>query len=93
VGPTTPVAWAVDLAQPGRTQAPPLPSKPFPGQKVPPCGGAQVERAGACWYRVQPESSKLKPGEACSADLYQDGKDCYLPVLDAGPVRPSARTP
>lgn len=33
---------------------------------------------------MQPEPSKLKPNEACSPELYQDGKDCYLPVLDPG---------
>jgi hypothetical protein len=58
----------------------------------PPCGGAQVERAGGCWSRVHPEPSKLKAGEACSPELYQSGKDCYLPVLDSGPS-PVARNP
>jgi hypothetical protein len=91
-GPSAPGVWAVDLAQPGRLRAQPLPEAPFPSQKTPPCGGAQVERRGGCWYRVQPDETKLKPGEVCSPELYQDGKECLLPVLEPG-RRPIAGTP
>jgi len=57
----------------------PLPSKPFKGQKRPPCARyAEVELVGACWL-----PHKLKA--PCPDVLYEHQGECYSPAFSAKP--------
>ena len=59
--------------------AAPLPSKPFKGQKRPPCTRyAEVELVGACWL-----PHKLKA--PCPDVLYEHQGECYTPAVSAKP--------
>jgi len=51
----------------------PMPKQPRPGQRRPPCGEAQRQINGACWWRVEGR----KP--PCEEAYEYDGR-CYLPV-------------
>jgi hypothetical protein len=51
----------------------PMPEKPFPGQRTPPCTRhGEVEIRGGCWYRL---ADALPP---CKEDAYDWNKACYL---------------
>ncbi len=56
----------------------PMPEKPFPGQRTPPCNrNGEVELRGGCWYRL---------GDAtlpCREDAYEWNGACYLPSYPA----------
>jgi hypothetical protein len=56
----------------------PMPEKPFPGQRTPPCNrNGEVELRGGCWYRL---------GDAtlpCREDAYEWNRACYLPSYPA----------
>lgn len=79
--PATPPVWAVDhYTGSGRGAGKPMPAAPFPGQKTPPCSGAQVAINGGCWYRVKPEPGALVAGATCTEDLWEHAGMCYLPV-------------
>jgi hypothetical protein len=67
---------------PGYVLGEPVPKKPDPGQKRPPCNPV-FERAinGACWYHV----SELPP--PCKDYFEHDGQ-CYGPVMPPGKARP-----
>ncbi|WP_257451589.1 hypothetical protein [Archangium lipolyticum] len=55
----------------------PLPSKPFKGQKLPPCKRySEVELIGACWM-----PHKLKA--PCPEELYEYQGECYVPAFSA----------
>jgi hypothetical protein len=56
----------------------PMPEKPFPGQRTPPCSrNGEVVVRGGCWYRL---------GDAtlpCREDAYDWNGACYLPSYPA----------
>jgi hypothetical protein len=56
----------------------PLPAKPFPGQKRPPCGRKQVAINGGCWRALE---DRPDPKEGCT-DSYQHGAKCYVEVRE-----------
>ena len=57
----------------------PLPSKPYKGQKRPPCTRyTEVELVGACWA-----PHKLKA--PCPETLFEYQGECYLPSFSAKP--------
>ncbi|WP_224243465.1 serine/threonine-protein kinase [Hyalangium gracile] len=61
----------------------PLPEKPFPGQRTPPCNRhGEVELRGGCWYLL---GNAPAP---CKEDAYDWKGACYLPSYP--PRRPSA---
>jgi hypothetical protein len=56
----------------------PMPEKPFPGQRTPPCTRhGEVEIRGGCWYRL---ADALPP---CKEDAYDWNRACYLPSYPA----------
>lgn len=65
----------------------PMPSKPFPGQKRPPCGAGQVAVNGACW--AGPIKGKDAP---CPQGMFDHESECYLPFFDA-PRQPTSEPP
>jgi len=55
----------------------PMPERPFPDQRKPPCGeNGEREIRGGCWDRL----ADGKP--PCRADAYDWKGECYLPVRD-----------
>jgi eukaryotic-like serine/threonine-protein kinase len=72
--PQPPESQEASVSQPGD----PLPEKPLPGQKKPPCNAnGEVEIRGGCWTRI---------GEArppCMAYAYEWKGGCYQPVLSS----------
>jgi hypothetical protein len=73
-------SWGADGTAPEQPGlALPFPSKPFKGQKRPPCTRyVQVELVGGCWV-----PHKLKA--PCPGDLYEHQGECYYPVLATKP--------
>jgi len=63
----------------------PIPAKPEPGQKKPPCGESQRAINGACWHLLDD-----KP--PCEAAFEHDGR-CFLPVLPKGRRPPTSEEP
>jgi hypothetical protein len=56
----------------------PMPEKPFPGQRTPPCTRhGEVEIRGGCWYALR---DALPP---CKEDAYDWNRACYLPSYPA----------
>jgi hypothetical protein len=52
----------------------PMPDRPFPGQRKPPCNRkGEVELHGGCWY----ELARVK--SPCEEDAYDFKGACYLP--------------
>ncbi|QSQ20753.1 serine/threonine protein kinase [Pyxidicoccus parkwayensis] len=52
----------------------PLPERPFPGQRKPPCNRkGEIELRGGCWY----ELARVK--SPCDEDAYDYKGACYLP--------------
>jgi hypothetical protein len=52
----------------------PMPDRPFPGQRKPPCNRkGEVELRGGCWY----ELARVK--SPCEEDAYDYKGACYLP--------------
>jgi hypothetical protein len=65
----------------------PLPDRPFPGQRKPPCNRTgEVELRGGCWY----ELARAKP--PCKDDAYDYKGACYLPSFPAQRPHTSAPT-
>jgi hypothetical protein len=82
------IATPVPEPQSGKvpTLARPLPEKPFPGQRQPPCT-PRVEAVlrGACWVVLE-----TKP--PCGNNAFDWEGKCYLPALN--PARqPTSNTP
>ncbi len=72
----------VPYGVPGFVLGEPIPKKPEPGQKRPPCNpGFERSINGACWYHV----SELEP--PCRDYFEHDGR-CYGPVIPPGRIRP-----
>lgn len=83
MGDTVSAAAAASLA-PTRTDGAtaaiglPMPEKPFPGQRTPPCArNGEVVIRGGCWYRLG--DAKLP----CREDAYDWNAACYLPSYPA----------
>jgi eukaryotic-like serine/threonine-protein kinase len=56
----------------------PMPEKPFPGQRTPPCTRhGEVVIRGGCWY----ELARAPP--PCKEDAYDWNGACYLPSYPA----------
>jgi serine/threonine protein kinase len=70
---------------PGVVLGAPIPEKPEPGQKKPPCGESQRAINGACWHLLAD-----KP--PCEAAFEHDGR-CFLPVLPKGRRPPTSEEP
>ncbi|KFE69370.1 serine/threonine-protein kinase [Hyalangium minutum] len=66
----------------------PLPEKPLPGQRKPPCNkNGQTELRGGCWYRL----NDAKP--PCAEDNYVWQGACYAPVPASTRPQPAADPP
>jgi hypothetical protein len=56
----------------------PMPEKPFPGQRTPPCNrNGEVELRGGCWYEL------ARATLPCKEDAYEWNGACYLPSYPA----------
>jgi hypothetical protein len=66
---------------PGDELATPVPEKPEPGQRKPPCKPSYRAINGGCWIHV----TTMKP--PCEDSYEHDGK-CYLPVIPRGRSQP-----
>ncbi|HVG60977.1 MAG TPA: serine/threonine-protein kinase [Hyalangium sp.] len=56
----------------------PMPEKPFPGQRTPPCNrNGEVELRGGCWYALRDATLP------CKEDAYEWNRACYLPSYPA----------
>jgi hypothetical protein len=66
------------VGMPAYALAMPMPKKPLPGQRKPPCN-SEVQKAisGACW--AGPIGTKRPP---CGKDAFDHDDGCYLPVFD-----------
>jgi len=65
----------------------PLPDKPLPDQRKPPCSkNGQVEIRGGCWYRID-----AKP--PCEEQAYAWQGACYMPVPASRRQQPTADPP
>lgn len=75
-----PAVWATDVAghPPGAVRlGAQVPSKPFEGQKTPPCErGLERQVEGGCWVATEHK-------EPCPAGTYTHGGLCLLPVKRA----------
>jgi len=78
-------AEAHAYGRPGFVLGEPIPDKPAPGQKKPPCGESQRAINGACWHLLDD-----KP--PCEAAFEHDGR-CFLPVLPKGRLPPTSEEP
>ncbi len=76
-----PEVWATDGEVDAGVIARPMPSKPFKGQKTPPCKGkGEVELAGGCWVALK---TPPEPGIGCGPSYFEHAGECYLPVKRA----------
>lgn len=79
---TVPAVWATDVAgHPlGSVRlGAQVPSKPFEGQKTPPCEPRlEVPISGGCWVVLE-----AKPAPTCPPGAYQSSGKCVLPVKRA----------
>ncbi len=66
---------------PGVDVAAPVPERPEPGQKKPPCKPSDRAINGGCWIR---QTTRRPP---CEESYEHDGK-CYLPVIPRGTRQP-----
>jgi hypothetical protein len=65
----------------------PMPDRPFPGQRKPPCNRkGEVELRGGCWY----ELARVK--SPCDEDAYDHKGACYLPSFPVQRAPTSAPT-
>ena len=66
----------------------PMPSKPFPGQKKPPCD-PRTQRVinGGCW--IGPISNAKPP---CGNEAYDGDDGCYVPLI-VTPRQPTSKEP
>jgi eukaryotic-like serine/threonine-protein kinase len=64
----------------------PMPSKPFPTQRKPPCDDGETAIHGGCWVRVW---GREPP---CGQKMFDYEKGCYKPSVDM-PRTPTAREP
>lgn len=66
----------------------PMPDRPFPGQRKPPCNRkGEVELRGGCWY----ELARVK--SPCDEDAYDYKGACYLPSFPVQRAPTSSPTP
>ncbi len=73
---TTPISTLAPMPAESRVPAvgQPLPEKPFPGQRTPPCTrNGEVELRGGCWYALRDATLP------CREDAYEWKGACYLP--------------
>ncbi len=58
-----------------------LPSKPYEGQRRPPCDPVlEREFNGGCWVSVNPNPGTTPPGQACPAGVFEKDGKCYMPA-------------
>jgi hypothetical protein len=79
---------APDLNAPGKRRVGlPMPERPFPDQRKPPCGeNGGTEIRGGCWHRL----ADSKP--PCSDDSYAWMGECYMPARETQ-RQPTSGTP
>lgn len=65
----------------------PMPSKPFPGQRRPPCVRGEREIHGACW--LGPIKGQEPP---CGTQMFDHEGECYFASFDPSP-QPTSETP
>ncbi len=81
-----PTAENRDTRAPAVTQ--PMPEKPFPDQRRPPCDpNGQTEIRGGCWYRA----GTAKP--PCGQGVYAWQGACYMPAPGSRGQQPTADPP
>jgi hypothetical protein len=64
----------------------PMPSKPYPDQRRPPCGRGETEINGGCWVEV----AKQKP--PCGNEMFDYEGACYFASF-TGPKTPTSGEP
>jgi hypothetical protein len=85
---TAPAASLAPMLRDGKVPAVglPMPEKPFPGQRTPPCDrNGEVVLSGGCWYEL------ARATLPCKGDAYEWKGACYLPSFP--PRRQPASNP
>ncbi len=80
---------AVDLPRVGvplYAMALPMPKKPLPGQRKPPCERGETAINGACWVHVGGEEPP------CGQKMFEYEGGCYFASFDA-PRQPTSEDP
>jgi hypothetical protein len=62
----------------------PMPKKPQPGQRKPPCERGETAINGACWFRIGGEASP------CGQKMFDHETGCYVASYDGQPQPTSA---
>jgi serine/threonine protein kinase len=61
-----------------------VPTRPFKGQRQPPCGKSEAEIRGGCWIKLE-----TRPPD-CPEYAYAWNSNCYIPIMP--PQRPATST-